>query len=52
MIGSPPRSLLATSDLAVKTLAARCGFSNPVRMNRGFKRELGLGPREYRMLHG
>jgi transcriptional regulator GlxA family with amidase domain len=46
------RSLLTTSDLAVKTLASRCGFGNPVRMNRAFKRELGLGPREYRMLHG
>lgn len=46
------RNLLATSDLAVKTLAARCGFGNPVRMKRAFARELGIGPREYRTLHG
>ena len=45
------RNLLTTSDLAVKTLAARCGFGNPVRMKRAFQRELGIGPREYRTLH-
>jgi transcriptional regulator GlxA family with amidase domain len=45
------RNLLTTSDLAVKTLAARCGFGNPVRMKRAFERELGMGPREYRTLH-
>ena len=45
------RNLLTTSDLAVKTLAARCGFGNPVRMKRAFERELGIGPREYRTLH-
>jgi len=46
------RTLLGTSDLAVKTLAARCGFGNPVRMKRAFERELGMGPREYRVMHG
>jgi len=45
------RNLLATSDLAVKTLAGRCGFGNPVRMKRAFVRELGMGPREYRVMH-
>ena len=46
------RALLATSDLAAKTLAAACGFGNPTRMNRAFERQLGIGPREYRILHG
>ena len=46
------RTLLATSDLAVKALAADCGFGNPARMKRAFERELGMGPREYRVLHG
>jgi transcriptional regulator GlxA family with amidase domain len=45
------RTLLTTSDLAVKTLAARCGFGNAVRMKRAFERELGIGPREYRVMH-
>jgi len=46
------RSLLATHELPAKTLAAQCGFGNPTRMKRAFERELGLGPREYRVLHG
>jgi transcriptional regulator GlxA family with amidase domain len=45
------RTLLATTDLVLKTLSARCGFGNAVRMNRAFERELGMGPREYRVLH-
>ena len=45
------RDLLAATDLPVKTLAARCGFSSPARMKRAFERELGLGPRQYRLLH-
>lgn len=45
------RTLLATSDLSAKALAARCGFGNPTRMKRAFERELGIGPREYRVLH-
>lgn len=45
------RNLLETSQLAVKTLAARCGFGNSVRMKRAFERELGIQPRDYRMLH-
>lgn len=44
------RNLLATSDLAVKTLAG-CGFGNPARMQRAFVRELGMGPRECRVMH-
>jgi transcriptional regulator GlxA family with amidase domain len=46
------RTLLATSRLAAKPLAAACGFGNPTRMNRAFERQLGIGPREYRILHG
>jgi transcriptional regulator GlxA family with amidase domain len=46
------RTLLATSALPAKQLAAQCGFGNPTRMKRAFQRELGIGPREYRVLHG
>jgi transcriptional regulator GlxA family with amidase domain len=46
------RTLLGTSDLAVKALAADCGFGNPARMKRAFERELGMSPRDYRVLHG
>jgi transcriptional regulator GlxA family with amidase domain len=45
------RILLSTSELSAKTLAAECGFGNATRMKRAFERELGMGPREYRMLH-
>ncbi len=45
------RTLLSSSALPAKTLAAQCGFGNAVRMRRAFERELGLGPREYRALH-
>lgn len=45
------RDLLETTDLPAKTLAARCGFSSAARMTRAFERELGLGPRAYRLLH-
>jgi transcriptional regulator GlxA family with amidase domain len=45
------RTLLSTSALPAKTLAAQCGFGNPARMRRAFVRELGLDPKEYRALH-
>jgi transcriptional regulator GlxA family with amidase domain len=45
------RDLLATSGLPAKSVAAACGFSSAVRMQRAFERELGLGPRAYRLLH-
>jgi transcriptional regulator GlxA family with amidase domain len=45
------RNLLVTSALTAKTLAARSGFGNPVRMKRAFVRELGVGPRDYRVMH-
>jgi transcriptional regulator GlxA family with amidase domain len=46
------RTLLTSSTLPVKTLAALSGFGHATRMNRAFERELGMGPREYRSLHG
>lgn len=45
------RTLLATSDLPAKTLAEQCGFGNATRMHRAFQRELGMGPRDYRLVH-
>jgi transcriptional regulator GlxA family with amidase domain len=45
------RTLLATSELPAKTLAEQCGFGNATRMHRAFQRELGMGPRDYRILH-
>lgn len=44
------KTLLSTSKLPVKTLAAQCGFGNAVRMRRAFERELGVDPRQYRLL--
>mgnify|MGYP001424816261 CR=1 FL=1 len=46
------RTLLATTDLGSKTVAARCGFGSPRRMARAFERTLGVAPREYAVLHG
>lgn len=45
------RALLATTNRAVKSIAADCGFHGPERMRRAFERELGLGPRDVRLLH-
>jgi transcriptional regulator GlxA family with amidase domain len=45
------RTLLATSDLSAKLLAVQCGFSSAAHMKRTFERELGMGSREYRLLH-
>ncbi len=44
------RTLLATSSLAAKTIAASCGFATTARMKRAFERVLGVGPRDYRLL--
>jgi transcriptional regulator GlxA family with amidase domain len=46
------RALLASTDLPAKTLAQEAGFGTPARMRRALARELGLGIREYRALHG
>lgn len=45
------RTLLATTDLTLKTLAADAGFGGTAHLSRAFERELGLTPREYRRLH-
>ncbi|HET8939963.1 MAG TPA: DJ-1/PfpI family protein [Polyangiales bacterium] len=45
------RTLLTTSSLPTKSLAEQCGFGNATRMHRAFVRELGMGPRDYRVLH-
>jgi transcriptional regulator GlxA family with amidase domain len=44
------RSLVATSTVSQKVLAAQCGFGEPARMKRAFERELGMAPRAYRAL--
>jgi transcriptional regulator GlxA family with amidase domain len=46
------RTLLATSGLAAKTVAAECGFGSAARMKRAFRREIGVAPRDYRVLFG
>ncbi len=46
------RTLLATGRVPHKALAAACGFASPAQMNRAFERQLGLGARAYRELHG
>jgi transcriptional regulator GlxA family with amidase domain len=45
------RTLLSTTTLPAKTVANRCGFGSAVRMSRAFQRELGMCPRDYRLLH-
>ena len=45
------RTLLAPGPRPAKQLAVECGFGNSTRMKRAFERELGMGPREYRLLH-
>jgi transcriptional regulator GlxA family with amidase domain len=45
------RTLLSTTSLPAKTLAAASGFGSPARMKRAFQREIGMGPREYKMLN-
>jgi len=45
------RTLLATSTLPAKELAELCGFGTATNMKRAFERQLGVGPREYRLLH-
>jgi transcriptional regulator GlxA family with amidase domain len=46
------RTLLAARSVPHKALAAACGFGSPTQMNRAFERQLGIGPRAYRVLHG
>lgn len=46
------RALLLTSDRTAKELASLCGFGSPSHLTRTFQRELGVSPREFRLLHG
>ncbi|HUJ58182.1 MAG TPA: DJ-1/PfpI family protein [Kofleriaceae bacterium] len=46
------RALLATTELPVKTIAARCGFGDATRMSHAFHRALGLAPGAYRLVAG
>jgi transcriptional regulator GlxA family with amidase domain len=45
------RALIGRGEPA-KRVADDCGFGNVARMKRAFQRELGMGPRDYRLLHG
>lgn len=45
------RTLLSTTSMATKELAVSCGFGTVARMKRAFRREMGMAPREYKMLH-
>jgi transcriptional regulator GlxA family with amidase domain len=44
------RTLLQTTRLGTKTIAARCGFGTAPRMARAFERALGVAPAAYRAL--
>jgi transcriptional regulator GlxA family with amidase domain len=44
------RTLLGTTRLGTKAIAARCGFGSATTMARAFSRALGVAPREYRMM--
>jgi len=46
------RVLLGTTDLALKEIAARCGFRDGAQLTRSFSRCFGVPPRGYRLLHG
>lgn len=44
------RTLLATTQLGTKAIAARCGFGRAPRMTRAFERAFGVAPHAYRSL--
>jgi transcriptional regulator GlxA family with amidase domain len=44
------RTLLTTTHLGTKMIAARCGFGSAPRMARAFERTLGVAPSAYRMM--
>jgi transcriptional regulator GlxA family with amidase domain len=44
------RTLLATTRLGTKAIAARCGFGSAARMAIVFERTLGVGPRAWRTM--
>ncbi len=45
------KRLLAESDMLMKDISERSGFSNYQHMNRAFLREAGMSPRDYRKKH-
>jgi transcriptional regulator GlxA family with amidase domain len=46
------RTLLSTTERSLKTIAHESGFSSAERMRRAFERELGVRPRDVRVLFG
>jgi transcriptional regulator GlxA family with amidase domain len=46
------RTLLSTTSQSLKAIAHDCGFVSGERMRHAFERELGVGPREVRLLFG
>lgn len=46
------RVLLGTTRLALKEVAARCGFRDGAQLTRSFARCFGVSPRGYRLLNG
>jgi len=46
------RTLLATTSLPGKTIAAHAGFGTQARMAAAFERALGMKPRDYRLVSG
>lgn len=46
------RALLGAGHLQAKAVARQCGFGQPSRMTRAFRRVLGVRPHDYRLLFG
>ena len=44
--------LLKNSDYGIATIAAKVGYHNSGHFAKLFKKAYGLGPREYRNIHG
>lgn len=42
-------ALLLDSSLPIGEIAARCGFSGPIVFHNAFRREMGAGPKEWRL---
>jgi transcriptional regulator GlxA family with amidase domain len=51
-VESAKRLLVAQLDLAVATVAVRCGFIDQERMRRAFMRAIGVSPADYRSYFG
>ena len=46
------KRFLEEGNLAVKTIAAQCGFGDDERMRRAFLRHIGIAPFQYRRRFG